>query len=202
MEMYPYSPEDQRLQTDADDKAVDRGFVAHLEISAAKAVAAATDGVHAAVIDNGVEQEIIANITNPGIPRNITATAGGTATDIGAIQVTIEGTNYNNEVITEILPIFTADTAGTVEGNKAFKTITKITIPAHDDVGATTAIGFGNKLGLPYKLARNTVLETYLDNIKESTPPTIVISATSIETNTIELNSSLSGNQVNAYLIV
>lgn len=145
---------------------------------------------------------ITTGITQPSVPRNITATAGGTATDIAAIQVVIEGTNYADEPITETLDAFTANTAGTVTGDLAFKTVTKITIPAHDGTGATTAIGYGEKLGLPYKLAHNTVLAAYLDNVLESTAPTVTTSATALESNTIDLKSALASKVVDLYLIV
>jgi hypothetical protein len=145
---------------------------------------------------------VTTGITNPAVPRNITATAGGTAGDIKAVQVVVEGTNYADEAISETLPIFTVNTAGSVEGSKAFKTVTKITIPAHDGTGATTAIGFGDKLGLPYKLAHNTVLAAYLNNVKESTAPTVAVSATAVESNTIDLNSALNSSVVDAYLMV
>jgi hypothetical protein len=189
----------QKLRTDA-GTLCDRAFIAHFQVSAANAVASDTDGVHASV--NGAVQELTTEITNPAVPRNITATAGGTAGSIKAIQVVIEGTNYADEVITETLPAFTVDTAGTVEGNKAFKTVTKITIPAHDATSATTIIGFGDKLGLPYLLGHNTVLNAYLNNVKESTAPTVTVSATALCNNTIKLNSALAGTVVDAYLMV
>lgn len=138
----------------------------------------------------------------PGIPRNITATAGGTAGDIAAIQVVITGTNVNDEVITETLAAFTVNTPGTVAGTKAFKTITSVTIPAHDGLGATTAIGWGEILSLPYKLPYNTVLATYLNGVKEGTAPTVTTSVTVLESNTIDLNSALNGTVVDVYLIV
>ena len=188
------------MPTDVRGRKVARSYIAHFQVSAANAVAADTDGVHASV--NGAAQELTTGITNPAVPRNITATAGGTAGSIKAIQVVIEGTNYNDEVITETLPAFTVDTAGTVEGSKAFKTVTKITIPAHDATSATTIIGWGDKLGLPYKLAHNTVIKTYLDNVEESVAPTVAVSASAIESNTIDLNTALSGKVVDAYLLV
>lgn len=147
-------------------------------------------------------QVVTTAITSPAVPRNITATAGGTAGDIKAIQVVIAGTNYADEAITETLPAFTVDTAGTVTGSKAFKTVTSITIPAHDGTGATTAIGFGSKLGLPYKLAHDTVINTYLDNTKEGTAPTVAVSATALESNTITLASTLNSKVIDAYLLV
>ena len=180
----------------------DRGYVAKVSWTAADATASSTTGIHAAVTDTGEEVTITEDITNPSCARNITATAGGTAADIGAIQVTITGTNVLDEEITEDLPAFTVDTAGTVQGNKAFKTVTSITIPAHDGTGATTAIGVTNKLGLPYKLSNNTVLKTYINNTLESTDTTVAVSSTNIENNTILCNTALSGKAVDCYLIV
>ncbi len=200
--MYPFNFKGQMLQSDASSAPVDRGFVAHLIIAAALASPALTTGIHAAVVNSGVQQVITTGITKPSVPRNITATAGGTAADIKAIQVTITGTNFNDEVISEVLPAFTVDTAGTVQGNKAFKTVTSITIPAHDGVGATTSIGFGEKLGIPYKLSHDTVLLAYRNNTKEVTAPTVTVSATVLESNTFDLNSTLNDTQVDLYLIV
>jgi len=196
-----YNPRNGRLKTDASID-VSRAFLAHFQVAAADAVVASTTGVHAAVTDTGESQEITTGITSPAIPRNITVTAGGTATDIKAIQVIVAGTNYADEAITETLPAFTVDTAGTVTGSKAFKTVTSITIPAHDGTGATTAIGFGAKLGLPYKLTHNTVLAAYLDNAKEATAPTVTVSSTAIESNTMTLNTALSGKVVDTYIMV
>jgi hypothetical protein len=196
-----YNPKKGKIKTDG-NVTIDRGFIAHLEVPGADATAADTDGIHLAVADNGTQQVITSGITQPSFPRNITATAGGTATDIKAIQVTIEGTNFADEVIIETLPAFTLDTAGTVSGNKAFKTITKITIPAHDGLGATTSIGFAEKLGIPYLLSHNTVLFAHRNNVKENTAPTVTFSPTVLEDNTFDLNSALNGTKVDLYLVV
>lgn len=201
---YPVNPlVDSELQTDVTGvTAPDEGKIAHLEWTAAQAAAASTTGVHAAVTDNGASQTITTGITNPPCPRNISATSGGTAGDIKPVQVIVIGTNYKDEVITETLPVFTENSATTVLGSKAFKTVTSITIPAHDGTGATTAIGYGDKLGLPYLLSHNTLLMTFLNNVLEGTAATIASSSTLIESNTIDLNSALNGTAVDAYLIV
>jgi len=168
--------------------------------------AAIATGESAAVAFEGGQtataQIITTGITQPSVPRNITATAGGTAGDIGAVAVIIEGTNMAGETITETLPAFTANTAGTKVGNKAFATVTKITLPAHDGTGATTAIGFGEKLGLPHKLVHDTVIAAYLDNVLESTAPTVAVSATALESNTVDLNSALASKIVDVYYLV
>lgn len=155
-----------------------------------------TTAVHAAVTDTGVPQTITTGITQPDVPRNVTATAGGTAGDIKAIQVVVNGTDEEGVALTETLPAFTVDTAGTVTGVKAFKTITSFTIPAHDGTGATTAIGRGAKLGLGERLSRNTVDAAYLAGVKEATAPTVVFDATNISGNMVTLNSALNAGAV------
>ena len=159
--------------------------------AAGQPAVADTDGILAAVTCTGSPQVITTGINQPEVPRNITATAGGTAGDIKAIQVIVAGTNAEDQAITETLPVFTVNTPGTVSGLKAFKTVTSITIPAHDGTGATTAIGFGDVLGIGHRLARNTVVSAYLDNALEGTAPTVVVSASAIESNTADLNSAL-----------
>lgn len=201
---YPFNPTlGQKMQTNVPGVEVDAAYISHFQVPADKAVAADDDGVHAEINASADTTVVVdTEITNPAVPRSITATVGGTAGSIKAVRVTITGTNYADEVITEDLPAFTEDTVGTVEGNKAFKTVTSISIPAMDGAGVTVKVGFGNKLGLPYKLAHNTVLAAYLDNVKEGTPPTVAVSATDLESNTITLNSALNGKVVDAYLIV
>lgn len=179
------------------------GHARLLTLSGTQAAAASTTGVHAAIPDIEEEQVITTGITNPAWPRNITATSGGTAADIKAVQVIIEGTDIEGNVITETLPAFTADTATTVVGNKAFATVTSITVPAHDGDGATTAIGWGSKLGLPVKLPTNTVLFANLNHVREGTAPSVSVNASDVSLNTVALNTSLNGSPVAiAYIAV
>jgi len=194
MSFYPRNPSyGQKLQTDGSG-VVGEAFVAHYKLAAPPLGVA--NVVHAAVTDNGAQQVITTGITNPTYPRNITATAGGTAGDIKAIAVIIAGTDMNDVAITETLPVFTVNTAGIVVGAKAFKTVTSITIPAHDGTGATTAIGTGALLGLPHKLPVNTVWRAWLNGVIEATPPTVAVSATVLASNTLTLASALDATQV------
>lgn len=200
MPLYPYNTNlGTRLKTDAASSQVTRSFPAHLQIPAASAAVASTTGVHAAVTDNGAQQVVTTGFTNPPVPRNVTATAGGTAGDIKAIQVIIAGTDMAGNAITETLPAFTVDTAGTVTGAKIFKTVSSATIPAHDGTGATTAVGFGNKFGIPDKLTHNTVVNAYLANTKEGTLPTVTTSASALESNGFTLNSTPNGTVIDLY---
>lgn len=155
-----------------------------------------TTAVHEAITDTGEDQVVTTGITSPAVPRNITATAGGTAADIAAVQVVVHGTNAEGVAISEELPAFTENTAGTVVGSKAFATVTSIEVPAHDGTGATTAIGTGAKLGLGDRLNRDSVLNAYLGGTREGTRPTVAVDATNVEGNTVQLNSALNGSAV------
>lgn len=196
--MYPYNHKmGQKIQTDAPGVSVDRAFLAHIQVSAAAAVAASNTGVHAAIALTDATQEVTTAITNPAAPRSIIVK--GNAAGIAG-NVTIYGTNYAGEVISEAVAL---NGATAVEGAKAFKTVTKIDLPVETHAGTdTVSVGWGEKLGLPYKLAHNTILATYLDNTIEGTAPTLTVSATALEANTIDLNSALSGKVVDVYLIV
>lgn len=129
---------------------------------------------------------ITEGIKQPAEPRNITATAGGTTGDIANVAVKIVGTDFNDEPIEEELPYFTADSAGTVAGSKAFKTVTEIWLPAHDGADATTEIGFGKLFGLPYKLT-NKFIQVAFNGTWETSAPTIAIDEDVLSNNTIQI---------------
>lgn len=154
--------------------------------------AADADGVMSALTDDGSEAVVSegASINSLDVPRNITATAGGTAADIKAIQVTIDGEDMEGNSISEDLPAFTVNSAGIVVGSKIFAKVTQITIPAHDGTGATTAIGFGDKLGIDKRLGRNSVYAAYLNNVREGTAPTVTVNASDLESNGATLDST------------
>lgn len=187
----------QKIKTHVKGLAASMSFLSHIVIAAADAVGASNTTVHAAISLAAEAQEITTGITNPAVPRSIIVkgNAAGIAGD-----VVIHGTNYAGETISETIAL---NGATAVEGNKAFKTVTKIDLPAETHAGTdTVSIGRGEKLGLPYKLSKNTVIATYKDNVLEGTPPTVTVSETAIESNTIDLNSALNSKAVDIYLIV
>lgn len=94
--------------------------------------------LHAPVTDTGSQQIITANIKTLDTPSIITATAAGAGSVVKAIQVSVEGTDTADAFQSETLPVFTENTPGVVKGSLIFKTITKVTIPAHDGGGALT----------------------------------------------------------------
>ena len=195
--MYPYNRKrGQTIQTDVDGVAVDRAFPAHIQIPATQAVAASNVGVLAATALTAEAQAIIVGIANPAVPRNIIIK--GNAAGIAG-NVVITGTNYAGKAITETIAL---NGATAVLGVKAFATVTKVDLPVETHAGTdTVSVGFGDVLGLPFLLAHNTVRAAYLDNVLEAVAPTVTMSATAIESNTIDLNTALNGKVVDIYLI-
>jgi len=184
------------ISTDAPGVAVDQAFDAHMQISATNATAASATGIHSGIALTSATQTITAAFTNPSVPRAMSIT-GNQAGVTGNVVIT--GTNFANAVITETLA---ANGATEVDGAKAFKTITQVVVPVLVGAGDSISIGFTEKIGIPYLLPHNTVLNAYLNNVKESTAPTVTTSATAIESNTIKLNSTLNGSVVDIYLLV
>jgi len=91
-----------------------------------------------------------------------------------------------------------AYTNGTCEGLTPDASSTDTTAGVADD---QVSVGTADALGLPYKLAHNTVQAAYLDNTKDA-GPTVTVSATALESNTVDLNSALNGKAVDVYLFV
>ena len=151
--------------------------------------------VHAAVTDTGVTQTITTAITNPDVPRNITATPGGTTANVTAVSCVVTGTDINGTVITETLPAFTGGASTAVTGVKAFATVTSISQPAIGSA-VTVAYGLGSKLGLPQRLSHNSVIAAYLGGVREATAPTVTTDATNVSGNTATLNSALNATAV------
>jgi len=64
-------------------------------------------------------------------------------------------------------------------------------------------VGFGAVIGLPDKLTDTAqVLCASLNNVREGTHPTVTVSATLLENNTVDLSSALDGTPVKIYYLV
>jgi hypothetical protein len=152
MSFFPYNPNvGQRMQTDSGGVYIDRAFIAHLALSAAQAAAASTTAVHAAVTDTGVQQ-----VVRPGC-RSLCPQHhrhGGRA-PTSRPSGHVEGTDLDNNCHRNPAHLH-LDTAGRSSAIKP-----KDRDEDHHPGArrrATTAIGFGDKISLPDKLAHNTVL--------------------------------------------
>lgn len=80
--------------------------------------------------------------------RNVTVVASGTATS----EVTVHGTDYLGQLMSET---FTLNGTTAVAGKKAFKRITRVEAGVTAD--RTINVGWGNALGLPFKLVKSLI---------------------------------------------
>jgi hypothetical protein len=126
-----YNPDmGQNIKTDVLGKPIDMAFLAHFQVSAANAVAASNTGVHAGIILSAGASSLSVNLNSPAIPR--AARIKGNVAGIAG-NVTINGTNIADEVISEIIA---TNGNAVVEGAKAFKTISSVTLPPRVHVPA------------------------------------------------------------------
>lgn len=164
-------------------------FKATPATSSATAVLAAT-GLTAST------QTITANITQPDVPRALQV-KGNAAGIAGNVVVT--GRNADGATISET---FALNGSSAVTGSKAFAHVTSIALPVKtNSSGDTVSVGTTDKLGLPFTGSHHAILATFYNHTQEGTAP-MVTSGSSVEANTLDLNSALSGSQVDCYIIV
>ncbi len=192
-----------KLSTDVFGVLADEAKIAHLHWTAAEAAAADDDGlIDGQAVSSTTAAEVEEFLNEMPCARTLKATVAGTAGNVKAVSITVEGEDIGGNKITEVLPAFTVDTVGAVTGVKAFKKVTKVTCPKMD--GAVTIdVGWTDALGIPFAFAAAPLLFATLDNTVESTAPTLVTDADEPEKNTIDLNSALDGAKpVDVYFVV
>lgn len=153
-------------------------------------------GANAAILaDNALANAATTFVTTfvaqPDVPRNLTV-KGNDANVTG--NVVIAGLDASGVAITETIAL---NAANVVVGNKAFASVTSITLPAYAVANTERVrVGTGAKLGLPVRLSRNSVIAAFLANVREATAPTVAVSAAALSSNTVTLNSALAGTDV------
>ncbi len=156
-----------------------------------KVSAASAASVLASTVAGTSATSITSGFTDPDVPRVISVTSGGTAADIATCTVTVTGTNVEGKTITEDFS-FTANTAATATGIKAFKTVTQVDVPAQDGAAAEYSVGVGAALGLNHRLVPNkSSIVVIQDTEIDSNTPTqqAAPSASTVHGNTVELNT-------------
>lgn len=124
MSMYPYNPKKgQTIQSDAEGVVLERVFIGRYNLTAAQAAAADTDGILPNT-ELTTARSITTGFSNPPCPRALTydCSASGVTGN-----VKVYGTNIKDEAITETKAL---NGQTVVAGVAAFKSITKIDLPA------------------------------------------------------------------------
>lgn len=211
--MYPFNfNRGQTIQTSVPGIVADMGYIANLAWTALEAAAADTDGIFDGIVapdgtaepaGTTVTKTVAADefVAQPPCARNVTVTvAATTAGHVKAAAIVVTGKNLADETITESFTP-TVDTPATLVGAKAFKSITSVAVPPQDGNSVTVDVGFGQLVGLPYKLAKKRVILTLNDGVVD-TAPALTISASALESNTVDFNGSLDGSVMDMSIIV
>lgn len=181
------------IQVDASERQSTKGYI-HRQKWTDAATADSDLVLNDQATSNSVTTTVTSFLAQPDFARNIVITPGGTTTDVPAGDVTVTGTNIRGQVITEAFT-FAANASSATTGNKAFKTITSIVFPVQDGAAATYDVGTGVKLGLDRKYSEASVIDAYTDGVREATAPTVAISASAVESNTVTTNTAPNGSQ-------
>lgn len=150
----------------------------------------ATGVMGASPLTASPQMGVTAGITNPDVPRNVTAT-GNAAGIVG--NVVIHGTDEQGNALTETIAL---NGSTTVAGTRIFKTVTSVDLPAQTHAGTdTVSVGKGSSLGLGTRLNRNSIVNVYLGGVKDSVS-TMGFDAANIYNNYVVLTSALNGTAV------
>ena len=179
-----------------------------------KTYSAAVTGVAAPCNDSGAP--VITTITTStgatatvwplDVPRNITATTSSAVADT---VFTITGYDYWKVKMVEALTIAAAGSS--VAGVKAFAYVESITIYSAGDTTTDTAtVGFGDVLGLPYKLAaKGDLLSASFNGINEAVAALVAAVTTDPATaitgdvrGTLRMTSASNGSPIVVWMYV
>ena len=159
--------------------------------------AAAADDAVLALTAQAVGAVVVgAGFTQPDMPR-VLQVVGDTAGIDG--DTVIEGTNINGDAISEAI---TMNGVTPVVGTKAFRTVTKVTLPAWNASGDMISVGFVDKLGLGSEFTFDPTILTVFNGVVEGTAPTATVDADEVEKNVIDLNSALDGSEIFYFYVV
>ena len=117
-----YNPANVTIKTDA-RVTIDKAFIAHLELTAAQAAAASAAGVMALTNLGAAAQEVTVGLAHPAVPRSLSI-VGNVSGITGNVVIT--GTNYAGQEIEETIAL---NGTTTVNGNKAFRSVTQVDLP-------------------------------------------------------------------------
>ncbi len=165
-----------------------------------KPAAADADGILAAAVAAALAVELDENDWETAfdgeldVPRQVAVIASEGAASIAEDDtVTIYGTNYADEPISEVLTFAAAQDAAEVT-TQAFKTVTKVII-GESAVGVKFNVGWTDVLGLPFKLAATEKMALeYGAGVLKTAAGTFTVDASVLSKNTYAPNTTLNAS--------
>jgi hypothetical protein len=166
---------------------VGHGFAQHFGVWAQRwyvpDAPAAASILAATTLANGATTTVTTFLSQPDFPRVISITGNQTQ----AKTVTITGTDIRGNVITDTI---TLNNGATVDGIKAFKTITSILLPSRTAGGDTVSIGISDSLGLEMIPYIAVAISAHHGATLEGTLPSVTRHATDISQCLANFNSA------------
>lgn len=142
--------------------------------------AISTNAVLTSTACDGTTQVITGGITDPDVPRNVSITESGGSTPTG--NVIISGKLSDGTTSTENISI----SDNTIHsGNKAFASITSITLPSTCVIGSSIAVGIGELLGLSNPLHGQSTVYKVKKNTAAMAIPTVDTTNSTVNMTTI-----------------
>ncbi len=167
--------------------------IGHINYPKTATVASDADGILAEFELDEAGLEATEFLKQPPVARNLTIVASATQTG----KVTVYGHNIAGEPIEEE---FTLKSTTPVVGVKAFKTVTKIVLPAKEG-SETIDVGWGELIGLPVTLSAAPLCFAMNDGVVD-TAPAITADADELEKNVVDFNGSLDGSVLDLFLVL
>ncbi len=135
-------------------------------------------------------------VAQPDLPRNIVIHPTGTAADIASCDITVAGTNFFGNAISETFST-TLNVSSDMTGAKAFKTLTSVTFPANCEdspFGVTYSIGIGEKIGLKRCMAEaGDWAWSSAAGVYSATRWTVANDVDEVEKNTVDIYETMDG---------
>lgn len=162
---------------------------------ATPALAASTTVKSGGALTNGAVTTITSFDGQPDFPRNLAISFGGSVVGgVSAGTATVTGTNIFGKTISEDFSISLGQSTSATVGNKAFKSVTSVAIPAATHPGVTVFVGSGSKLGLPHCLAdAGKYVFSEFNSVYDTVRGTAAVNATAVESNTFTTGGTMDG---------
>lgn len=154
------------------------------------AIAVSATALKALTATSSSTTTTITPTSQPDFARLVSVTPGGTTADVKAGSYVLTGTNIRGEALTDTLTFADNDTLKQVSV-KAFKTVTSLLVPIQDGAGATFSIGVEDAMGLDRCMSEASVVDAYIDGVRETTAATVTFSSTDVSRNTVDPNTAL-----------
>lgn len=132
-------------------------------------------------------------VAQPDVPRTISVTFGGSLGSVGGGNVVVAGLNIFGKPILEQLAIGNGQ-AGSVTTQRAFQSVSSVTLPASLGVSSLVSVGLGSSLGLIRCSDRvGDYVFSEFDSAYETSRGTMKVNSTLVELNTFQPNGTLNG---------